>query len=90
MKIKKNEIIKIKKNDEIIKIEEALRKAKAKQKENIKKVNIEFTELILKELNTNNNFKKDLKDILNKYNLINSIKLLDEHYNIFNEIKENN
>ena len=36
--------MKLKKSDEIIKIEEALKKAKLKQKENIKKINLEFTE----------------------------------------------
>ncbi|MDN5112964.1 hypothetical protein PJV97_11495 [Aliarcobacter butzleri] len=76
----------IKKSDEIIKIEEALRKAKAKQKETIRKVNLEFTEDILKKLAENDNFKKDLKDILTKYNLDNLIELLNKTYGAF-EIK---
>lgn len=76
----------IKKSEEIIKIEEALRKAKAKQKETIRKVNLEFTEDILKKLAENDNFKKDLKDILTKYNLDNLIELLNKTYGAF-EIK---
>ncbi|MCG3668602.1 hypothetical protein L5F68_08410 [Aliarcobacter butzleri] len=80
----------IKKSDEIIKIEEALRKAKAKQKETIRKVNLEFTEDILKKLAENDNFKKDLKDILTKYSLDNLIELLNKNYGAFEiEIKQN-
>ena len=77
----------IKKSDEIIKIEEALKKARAKQKENIKKVNLEFSENILKKLSEDDNFKKDLKSILEKYSLNSSIELLNINYGAF-EIKE--
>ena len=77
----------IKKSDEIIKIEEALKKARAKQKENIKKVNLEFSENILKKLSEDDNFKKDLKSILEKYSLNSSIELLNINYGSF-EIKE--
>ena len=69
--------MKLKKSDEIIKIEEALKKAKLKQKENIKKINLEFTEMILNKLKEDDNFKNDLKSLLTKYSLNNSIDLLN-------------
>lgn len=78
--------MKLKKSDEIIKIEEALKKAKLKQKENIKKINLEFTETILNKLKEDDNFKNDLKSLLSKYSLINSIDLLNKNYGAF-EIK---
>lgn len=79
--------MKLKKSDEIIKIEEALRKAKLKQKENIKKINLEFTETILNKLKEDDNFKNDLKNLLTKYSLNNSIDLLNKNYGAF-EIKK--
>ena len=78
--------MKLKKSDEIIKIEEALKKAKLKQKENIKKINLEFTETILNKLKEDDNFKNDLKNLLSKYSLNNSIDLLNKNYGAF-EIK---
>lgn len=78
--------MKIKKNDEIIKIEEALKKAKLKQKENIKKINLEFTETILNKLKEDDNFKNDLKGLLIKYSLNSSVDLLNNNYGAF-EIK---
>ena len=79
--------MKLKKSDEIIKIEEALKKAKLKQKENIKKINLEFTETILNKLKEDDNFKNDLKNLLSKYSLNNSIDLLNKNYGAF-EIKQ--
>lgn len=79
--------MKLKKSDEIIKIEEALKKAKLKQKENIKKINLEFTEIILNKLKEDDNFKNDLKILLSKYSLNNSIDLLNKNYGAF-EIKQ--
>ncbi|MEM5558381.1 hypothetical protein AAHK07_07645 [Aliarcobacter cryaerophilus] len=79
--------MKLKKSDEIIKIEEALKKAKLKQKENIKKINLEFTEIILNKLKEDDNFKNDLKNLLSKYSLNNSIDLLNKNYGAF-EIKQ--
>ena len=81
--------MKLKKSDEIIKIEEALKKAKLKQKENIKKINLEFTETILNKLKEDDNFKNDLKNLLTKYSLNNSIDLLNKNYGAF-EIKKKN
>ena len=81
--------MKLKKSDEIIKIEEALKKAKLKQKENIKKINLEFTEKILNKLKEDDNFKNDLKNLLTKYSLNNSIDLLNKNYGAF-EIKQKN
>lgn len=81
--------MKLKKSDEIIKIEEALKKAKLKQKENIKKINLEFTEIILNKLKEDDNFKNDLKNLLTKYSLNNSIDLLNKNYGAF-EIKQKN
>ena len=78
--------MKLKKSDEIIKIEEALKKAKLKQKENIKKINLEFTEMILNKLKEDDNFKNDLKNLLSKYSLNDSIDLLNKNYGAF-EIK---
>lgn len=78
--------MKLKKSDEIIKIEEALKKAKLKQKENIKKINLEFTETILNKLKEDDNFKNDLKNLLSKYSLNSSIDLLNKNYGAF-EIK---
>lgn len=84
--------MRIKKSDEIVKIEEALKKAKQKQKESLKKANIEFTENILVKLNTDDNFKIEFKSILEKYNLINCINILENNYDAFkinqNQIKE--
>ena len=81
--------MKLKKSDEIIKIEEALKKAKQKQKENIKKINLEFTETILNKLKEDDNFKNDLKNLLSKYSLNKSIDLLNKNYGAF-EIKQKN
>lgn len=81
--------MKLKKSDEIIKIEEALKKAKLKQKENIKKINLEFTETILNKLKEDDNFKNDLKNLLSKYSLNKSIDLLNKNYGAF-EIKQKN
>ena len=81
--------MKLKKSDEIIKIEEALKKAKLKQKENIKKINLEFTEIILNKLKEDDNFKNDLKYLLTKYSLNNSIDLLNKNYGAF-ELKQKN
>ena len=81
--------MKLKKSDEIIKIEEALKKAKLKQKENIKKINLEFTEMILNKLKEDDNFKNDLKNLLSKYSLNKSIDLLNKNYGAF-EIKQKN
>ncbi len=81
--------MRIKKNNEIVKLEEALKKAKEKQQEDIKKINIKFTEIILKKLYKDEFFKKELKEILSKYNLDNAIDLLNKNYNSF-EIKDTN
>lgn len=75
--------MKLKKSDEIIRIEEALKKAKLKQKENIKKINLEFTESILNKLKEDDNFKNDLKNLLSKYSLNSSIDLLNKNYGAF-------
>ena len=79
----------IKKSDEVKRIEEALKKAKLKQKENIKKINLEFIETILNKLKEDDNFKNDLKNLLTKYSLNNSIDLLNKNYGAF-EIKQKN
>ncbi|RBQ32297.1 hypothetical protein CRU92_00875 [Arcobacter sp. FW59] len=79
--------MKVKKSDEIIRIEEALKKAKLKQKEDIKKINLQFTDNILNKLKEDNNFKNDLKSLLAKYNLNSSIDLLNKNYEAF-EIKQ--
>lgn len=58
----------------------------------MKKANIEFTENILVKLNTDDNFKIEFKSILEKYNLINCINILENNYDAFkikqNQIKE--
>ncbi|RBQ27616.1 hypothetical protein [Arcobacter sp. CECT 9188] len=79
--------MKVKKSDEIIRIEEALKKAKLKQKEDIKKINLQFTDNILNKLKEDDNFKNDLKSLLAKYNLNSSIDLLNKNYGAF-EIKQ--
>lgn len=76
--------MKIKKTDEIIKIENALKKAKIKQKENIKKVNSELIELILLKLKEDDKFKKDFQILLELYSLNNIIDLFNKNYEIFN------
>ena len=81
--------MKLKKSDEIIKIEKDIKKAKLKQKENIKKINLEFTETILNKLKEDDNFKNDLKNLLSKYSLNNSIDLLNKNYGAF-KIKQKN
>ena len=73
----------IKKSDEILKIEEALKKAKQKQRENIKKINSTIGEEILKKLSSDDAFKKEFKDLLKKYNLKNTIEIIKENYNVF-------
>lgn len=75
--------MKIKKNEEIIKIEEALKKARLKQKETIKKINLEFMETILNKLKDDINFRNDFKSLLLRYNLKESIDLLNKNYGIF-------
>lgn len=75
--------MKIKKNEEILKIEEALKKARQKQKETIKKINLEFMETILNKLKDDINFRNDFKSLLLRYNLNESIDLLDKNYGIF-------
>lgn len=77
----------VKKSDEVLRLEEALKRARQKQKDDIKKSNSEFTEIILKPLMTNNFFKKDLREVLEKYKLNNAIDLLQKNYNAFDEIK---
>lgn len=80
--------MKIKKNEEILKIEEALKKARLKQKETIKKINLEFMETILNKLKDDINFRNDFKSLLLRYNLNESIDLLNKNYGIF-EIEVN-
>lgn len=75
--------MKIKKNEEILKIEEALKKARLKQKETIKKINLEFMETILNKLKDDINFRNDFKSLLLRYNLKESIDLLNKNYGIF-------
>lgn len=74
----------IQKTDEIIKIENALKKAKIKQKENIKKVNSELIELIILKLKEDDKFKKDFQVLLELYSLNNIIDLFNKNYEIFN------
>ncbi|WP_164469237.1 hypothetical protein [Aliarcobacter cryaerophilus] len=48
---------------------------------------MEFTEIILNKLKEDDNFKNDLKNLLSKYSLNNSIDLLNKNYGAF-EIKK--
>jgi|GEM_PF-1769077 len=80
--------MKLQKTTEILKIEEALKKAKLKQKEKLKKTNLEFSQIILNKIKEDENFKKDLKSLLEKYNLNKAILLLNNSYGAF--ITENN
>lgn len=73
----------IKKTDEIIKIEEALRKAKLKQKENIKRINYMIGEEVLNKLAENEEFKKEFFEILIKFNFKNILDSIEENYSIF-------
>lgn len=50
---------------------------------------MEFTETILNKLKEDDNFKNDLKNLLTKYSLNNSIDLLNKNYGAF-EIKQKN
>jgi len=74
--------MKLQKNTEILKIEEALKKAKLKQKEKLKKTNLEFSQIILYKLKEDENFKKDFRSLLEKYNLNKAILLLN-NYGVF-------
>ena len=73
----------IKKSDEILKIEEALKKAKQKQKETIKKINSSIGEDILNKLNEDDNLKKEFKELLKRYDLKNTINIIKDNYNLF-------
>lgn len=82
--------MKLKKSEEIIKIEEALKKNKEalkkatqKHQQSVTKINSEFTEIVLKKLLENDNFKIDLKNLLSKYDLQNAIDLLNKNYGAF-------
>jgi len=75
--------MKLQKTTEILKIEEALKKAKLKQKEKLKKTNLEFSQIVLNKLKEDENFKKDLKSLLQKYNLNKAILLLNDMYGAF-------
>lgn len=75
----------IKKTDEIIKFEEALKKAKLKQKENIKKINYMIGEDILNKLSVDEEFKKEFFAILIKYDFKNILDSIEENYNIKSE-----
>lgn len=73
----------IKKTDEIIKFEEALKKAKLKQKENIKKINYMIGEEILNKLSVNEEFKKEFFEMLIKYDFKNILDSIEENYSVF-------
>jgi hypothetical protein len=75
----------IKKTDEIIKLEEALKKAKLKQKENIKKINYMIGEDILNKIAVDKEFKKEFFNMLIKYELKNILDSIEENYSIFNK-----
>lgn len=75
----------IKKTDEIIKFEEALKKAKLKQKENIKKINYMIGEETLNKIAVNEEFKKEFFEMLIKYELKNILDSIEENYSIFNK-----
>ena len=88
--------MKLKKREKIIKIEEALKKTKEalkkatqKHQQSVTKINSEFTEIVLKKLLENDNFKIDLKNLLSKNDLQNAIDLLNKNYGAF-EIKQKN
>ena len=73
----------IKKTDEIIKFEEALKKAKLKQKENIKKINYMIGEEILNKLSVNEEFKKEFFFFFIKYDFKNILDSIEENYSVF-------
>jgi len=75
--------MKLQKTTEILKIEEALKRAKLKQKEKLKKTNLEFSQIVLNKLKEDENFKKEFKSLLEKYNLNKVILLLDNMYGVF-------
>jgi len=75
--------MKLQKTTEILKIEEALKKAKLKQKEKLKKTNLEFSQIVLNKLKEDENFKKDFKSLLEKHNLNKAILLLNNMYAVF-------
>jgi len=75
--------MKLQKTTEILKIEEALKKAKLKQKEKLKKTNLEFSQIVLNKLKEDESFKKDFKSLLQKYNLNKAILLLNDSYGAF-------
>ena len=82
--------MKLKKSEEIIKIEEALKKTKEalkkatqKHQQSVTKINSQFTEIILKKLLEDDNFKTDLKNLLTKNDLQNAIDVLNQNYAAF-------
>ena len=82
--------MKLKKSEEIIKIEEALKKTKEalkkatqKHQQSVTKINSQFTEIILKKLLEDDNFKTDLKNLLTKNDLQNAIDVLNKNYGAF-------
>lgn len=63
-------------NEKIEKLEEALKLAKQKQKDEMLKKNQKFSAILFKKLSTSEVFKDELLQILNKYNLEEAIKLI--------------
>ena len=75
--------MRIKKTDEIIKLEVALKKAKLKQKENIKKINYMIGEEILNKIAENEEFKKEFFAMIVKYDFKNILDSIEENYSVF-------
>ena len=67
----------------IKKTKEALKKATQKHQQSITKINSQFTEIILKKLLEDDNFKTDLKNLLTKNDLQNAIDVLNKNYGAF-------
>lgn len=89
--------MKLKKSEEIIKIEEALKKTKEalkkatqKHQQSVTKINSQFTEIILKKLLEDDNFKTDLKNLLTKNDLQNAIDVLNKNYGAFDVAQNEN
>ena len=82
MKLKKSEKI-IKIQEDLKKTKEALKKATQKHQQSVTKINSQFTEIILKKLLEDDNFKTDLKNLLTKNDLQNAIDVLNKNYGAF-------
>lgn len=70
----------VKKSDMVAKLEEELKRAKAKERENLKRVNNKAMDLIINALSKNENFKNEFNELLKRHDLKEVLKTLKEVY----------